>query len=207
MAWGEARRTPGGTQQRGRQPRSDLRVAPACPSTGKRAAAVASLDSTSGAGLPHQGPRLTLPVAWRGREHFHLQSAVVRAGGGTPSQELVCLGRSRPAIRSLTSGPGSSHSGNTSLEHHQHQEVSPRCSLRPRRGQCWRQGGWMHSPVRDAASEPWGCCICHHGNSTGRKGSGPGLAIRPHSRERLTTLACFLGRERGRASPSDKRPG
>lgn len=31
------------------------------------------------------------------------------------SQEAVCLGQSWPGIRPLTSGPASSHSGNTSL--------------------------------------------------------------------------------------------
>lgn len=117
------------------------------------------------------------------------------------SQEAVCLGQSWAGIRSLTSGPGTSHSGNTSLGASPTREVSPRFSPRPRRGLHGRQGSRIHSSVWDAASEPLGCCICNHGNSTGRKGSGPGLATRPPSQAQLTTLACFLCKERWREHP------
>lgn len=121
---------------------------------------------------------------------------------GMASQEAVCLGQSWAGIRSLTSGPGSSHSGNTGLGASPTQEASPRFSPRPRRGRRGRrQGSRIHSPAWDAASEPLGCCICNHGNSTGRKGSGPGLATRPPSQAQLTTLACFLCKERWREHP------
>lgn len=128
-----------------------------------------------------------LRVAWHGREYFHFQPEVVRTGEGMVSQEVVCLGQSWAEIRSLTSGPGSSHSGDMSLG--------------ARRGQCGRQAAQIHSPVWDAASQPLGCCICNHGNSIGRKGSGPGLATRPYSQAQLTMLACFLCKERWREHP------